>query len=480
MAARETIITDIYGGIAISKKIGQDGSFRFGRHLDITTDPNDLTLQVTGTKDSASVVDGLVKWIVDATPFNTKRYAYDDAGAIYEIDGDTWTKLQTTANSSGQGLEVHNDYLYYTQDTQIGRYGPLSGTPAFTDAWQTGLNDTSGSSFAPLQVLNDRLVVGHGNYVGIWDGAVWDADQLILAAEVNVRALTLADNYVIIGAWRGTAVTDSEDGYVYSYDGLSDTFNEIFPTNGGVNAFQFYRNKLFSIHGRQGFMYADSAPFNKIHQIPGATRQQFVEVYPGAMSTWGELIVFGISDSNSSVVRGIYTYGSKSALFPEALNYAFTVSTGNSSTVQIGAVKGIGNDLYISWKDGSSYGVDKIDENSSFATSGTYESLVIDGAEYGTGPGESKRMEAVVVNHLPLVSGESIAIDYKLERSGSWSSETANSTVGSTETKLYLDSSSQEFKEFEFRTTLTGDGTSTPTVTQQKPRYNDHREEDDD
>jgi hypothetical protein len=478
MAKKSQIIIDIYGGIAVSKKIGQQGSFRFARHLDITSDPNDLTLQFAGSKDSGTVVDGLVKWIVDATPYNTKRYAYDDNGAIYEIDDGTWTKLQTTANSNGQGLAIHNDYLYYTQDTQIGRYGPLSNAPAFDDDWQTGLNDTSTSGFAPIIVLNDRMIVGHGENVGVWDGAVWTAATLTLPGELNARVLTLADQYVVTGAWRGNAVTDSEDGYVYTYDGLSDTFNEAFPTNGGLNAAHYYRNKLISIHGHQGYIYTDASPFNKIHQIPGVGKQQYLEVFPGAMTTWKELLLFGISNSDSSAVtRGVYTYGQKSALFPEALNYAISISTGNSgSTVQIGAVKGIGNDLYIGWKDGANYGVDLLNENSSYALSGTYESLIVDDGR----PGEEKRLDALIVNHLPLAEGESMAIDYKKERDSSWTSGSTNSTTGSTETKLYVDSKSQQFYEFEWRTTLGGDGSSTPTVVSQKIIYDNLKEEEKD
>lgn len=479
MAKKDPEIIDIYGGIAVSKKIGQRGSFRFGRHLDITSDPNDLTLFITGTKVSGSTVTGLIKWIVDATPFNSKRYFYDQNGAIYEDNNGTWSLLRTVTNSHGQGLAVHDDYLYYTQDTQVGRYGPLSGVASFTDNWQTGLNDTSLSKFAPIIVLNDRMIVGHGNNVAIWDGAVWTVAALTLPAELNVRALSLHDNYVIIGAWRGNAVTDSEDGYIYTFDGLSDTFNESFPTNGGLNAMQFYRNKLISIHGHQGYIYSEVAPFTKdIPQIPGVGKRQYLEVFPGAMTTWKELIFFGISDTNSTdVVRGVYYYGAQSALFHEALNYVLTISTGNAgSGVQIGAVKGIGNDLYVAWRDVDNYGVDKLDEDSSYAQSGTYESLIVDDQR----PGEEKRMEAVVVSHLPLVSGESISIAYKRERATDWSTgndATTNSEVDSTETKLYIDPEKQQFREFEWRTTLAGNGTTTPTVVQQKPIYDDLREE---
>lgn len=479
MAKKSPPIIDIYGGISVSKKIGQQGSFRFGRHLNIIDDPNDLTLFITGTKDSGSTVTGLIKWIVDATPYNTKRYFYDENGKIYEENAGVWTVLRTVSDSHGQGLAVHDDYLYYTQNTRIGRYGPLSGIPGFTDNWQTGLNNTSTSKFAPIIVLNDRMIVGHGNNVAIWDGAVWTRAALTLPGELNVRALTLHDNYVIIGAWRGNAVTDSEDGYIYTFDGLSDTFNESFPTNGGLNAMQFYRNKLISIHGHQGYIYTEAAPFTKdIPKIPGVGKQQHLEVFPGAMTTWKELVLFGISDTNSpDVVRGVYWFGAQSALFHDALNFMLTISTGNAgSGVQIGAVKGIGNDLYVAWRDVDNYGVDKLDENSSYAQSGTYESLLVDDQR----PGEEKRMEAVVVHHLPLVLGESVSIAYKKERATAWSTgddAVSNSEVGSTETKLYINPEQQQFREFEWRTTLAGDGNSTPTVVQQKPIYDDLREE---
>lgn len=473
MAQQEANIIDIMGGIAISKKIGQQGSFRFGRHLNITDDPNDLTLQLTGTKKSASVVTGLVKWIVDASPYNTNRYAYDSDGKIYGISSsDVFTELRDVSSSSGQGFAVHDDYLYYTQDTQVGRYGPLSGGATFTDNWQTGLNNTSTSGFAPLISLNDRLIIGHGNNIATWDGAVWTLAALTLQAEFNVRALTLIDQYVLIGAWRGSAVTASEDGKLYSWDALSDTFNDSYPTEGGLNAFNYYRNKLISIHGSQGYIYTDTSPFNKIHQIPNLEIKKYVEVYPGAFTSWKGLNFFGISNSDSStLVRGVYSYGSKSALFPETLNYAITISTGLSgSTVQIGCVTGIGSDLYIGWKSGSTYGVDKIDETSSYALSGTYESLIVDNSR----PGEEKKAVGVIVSHLPLVSGESITIGRKIERTASFTDDTANTTVGSIETRL---DNTDRFHEFEWRTTLGGDGSTTPTVVQQKFVYDDLKEE---
>lgn len=479
MALKPTTITGGFGGISIAKKVGQQGSFRFGTHLDITSDPNEIALNLAGTKKSASVVTDLVKWIADGTPFDTNRYAYGDSGNIYKIDpSDTFTLLKSVTASHGQGLEVQDDYLYYTQDTQIGRYGPLSGTPAFTDNWQTGLNDTSASRFAPVTVLNDRLIVGHGNNVATWDGAIWTAAALTLPAQLNVRAVSRTDQYVIIGAWRGTAVTASEDGYVYIYDGLSETFNDSYPTEGGLNAINYYRNTLFSIQGKNGFIYTDTSPFNKKHKIPKLEIRKFIEVYPGAMTTWQNMTFFGISDGDSTAVtRGVYSWGSKqSEVFPDALNYAFTISTGNNgSTVQIGAVKGIGNDLYIGWKDGTNYGVDKIDETSSYALSGTYESLIEDAGSAGS----EKMGVAVTVSHLPLAANESVTVNYRHDRQTAFQSGIVNNTLGSTSTLLYNSSITEgsRFLEWEWQTVLTGDGTTTPVITDQTFIYDNLEEE---
>lgn len=479
MAQQQTIITGGAGGISIAKKVGQQGSFRFGTHLNITDDPNELTLNLTGTKKSASVVTGLVKWIVDGTPFDTNRYAYDDAGNIYKIDAsDNFTLLRTVSNSHGQGMEIQGDYLYYTQDTQIGRYGPLDGSPSFTDSWQTGLNSTAASTFAPIAVLNDKLIIGHGNKVATWDGAIWTLAALTLPAQLNVRAISRTDQYILIGAWRGAVITASEDGYVYLWDALSDTFNDSYPTEGGLNAINYYRNQLFSIQGKNGIIYTDTSPFNKVQRIPKLEIKKYVEVFPGAITTWQNLTHFGVSNSDSSnITRGVYTWGSKqSAVFPAALNYGYTISTGNNgSTVQIGAVKGIGNDLYIAWKDGSNYGVDKIDETSSYALSGTYESMIEDGGSEGN----QKAGVAVTVSHLPLAATESIAINYRHDRQNAFQSGTTNTTAGSTTTRLYNASvvEGARFQAWEWQTVLSGDGTTTPTVTDQVFIFDDLKEE---
>jgi len=57
----------------------------------------------------------------------------------------------------------------------------------------------------------------------------------------------------------------------------------------------------------------------------------------------------------------VYSYGSYAINYPKVLNLEYILANGQTSDVTIGCIKAIGNDLFISWKYGSQYGIDKID-----------------------------------------------------------------------------------------------------------------------
>lgn len=455
-------VNKFFGGISQAEKVGLPGAFRFGQCLDITSDPNKLTIAPAGAKVSGSTVVDLVKWIVDASPYATDRYFYGDAGKLYkETSGGTWSVERTVSNSNGQGLAVHNNYLYYTQNTQIGRYGPLNGSPSFTDNWQTGLSDTSSTKYAPILPFKEGFAVGHGNKLGWWDGAVWTAAQLTLPPGFEIRTLTQVQEFIVMGAWQGNAVTDSEQGYAVFWDGTATTFNYAFPTDGAPNAFGNTRNRLNSIMGSIGQIYEDQEPFNLVHQIPFLPVGKYVEIMPGAITTYkGQTMIgMGVTDSDQ-VYQGIYEWGAKSMLYPEALNFKHKISTGTtkSTGMKVGAVLGVGDALYWSWKDGSDYGVDRVTSTSAPAASATYESLVHDDER----PGDEKMPKVIKVTHEPLRADESIRISYKVDRATSWTDDTANTTLDSQETRLVLPAS--RYKHFEFKVTLGASATTKPTV----------------
>lgn len=457
---------EFYGGISHGKKIGSQGAFRYAESADIHSDPNEWSILPKATKVSGTTVDSLVKWIVDGTPYSTSRYFYAENGKIFqETSGGTWSSLRTVSNSGGQGLEIHDDYLYYTQDTQIGRYGLLSGTPSFTDNWQTGLNDTSGTNIAPLKAFKEGLAVGHGSYLGWWDGAVWQADRLVLPPDFSIRSLTIIDGMLMIGAWRGTTVLDAEAGFIFEWDGTATTFTDFYPVDGAPNALINTGNDLFSVVGSKGNVYRGWDPASKVHQIPNLAATEYVEILPGAIDIWKNQTIIGCGGNTDSTTmpQGIYTYGAADEMFPPVLNYAYLCSTGTQTGTgfKIGAVKGIGSELYFSWKDASSYGVDKVSDANEPAATARMESLIHDDKRTHS----DKMVEVFKVTHLPLASGQSVKIQVAFERAGTFTNLTTNSTVGSTETRVEVDSADAKYREMEFAVEIAGSGATKPTVT---------------
>jgi len=128
--------TKFNGGISPYQKIGIEGSYRFSSAVNIHQDPNFLTLAPKSTKISSTTVTGLCKWMIDASPYSIDRYATD--GGIYKITNTDTVSLDRSAatignGSTGQGLEVYDDFLYYATASTIGRKGKLSGTPSYND-----------------------------------------------------------------------------------------------------------------------------------------------------------------------------------------------------------------------------------------------------------------------------------------------------------------------------------------------------------
>ena len=137
------IVNQFGGGISPSSKTGPTNSARFIRFMDIYTDADAMTPNPRAVKESGTVVSDLVKWSTDTFPFTTDKYFYGDTGRLYKRTvTPAWTVARIVSGtnnngvayvSSGQGLAVMDDFLYYTTDITLGRYGRLSNSPTFSD-----------------------------------------------------------------------------------------------------------------------------------------------------------------------------------------------------------------------------------------------------------------------------------------------------------------------------------------------------------
>jgi len=413
-------IRKFYGGIATGDKVGIDGSFAFGQGLDIRTNPDLLSVNVLPTKVSSTNVTGLVKWIVQD---GTTYYAYADDGKIHS-DATNWTSLQTTPNSGGQGLEIFNDYLYYTQNTQLGRYGALSGSPSFTDDYKTGLTDTSAYDFAPMKVFLNKLCIGHGRTIATLESDdTWTLAKITLPLGWNIKSLEVRGDLLYIGAFKGTAITDYEEGALFTWDGTSTTWNSVeFINESGVNALLNQNDTIYVWAGTRGNIYQYvNGQYVKVKKVPNIGKGKYADVFPGAVTGFNGIVHFGMSGNTNSATlyQGVYSWGQVEKNYPNVLNFdyitskAVTDGTALGTDIKIGAVKAISPTvMYIGWKDGTTYGIDKVDTTAAKYASAFYESLIFDDNQ----PFVRKTFKGIKLIAPPLASGETIVVKYTPDR----------------------------------------------------------------
>lgn len=120
------------GGIADSTREGIQDSYAFGRSIDVRTDPQNVTILPRTVKESGTVIQALPKWGEFISSCD-RTYIYDEGGSIYlRTSGSAYSLLRTVGASHGNGMSWfgEDNFIYYTSDKLIGRYGPVCNANA--------------------------------------------------------------------------------------------------------------------------------------------------------------------------------------------------------------------------------------------------------------------------------------------------------------------------------------------------------------
>lgn len=185
------------GGIADSPKLGQAGSFAFGRNLDFRSDPTQLTINPKSVRVDGGVAQDLVMWFDQAC---SNLYGYGNTGTIYKKDlTDVWSIEQSVPESSGNGLcyFAEDGYLYYAQDTTIGRRSNACGDGIYYNAF---IENEGG---APTNSKSITFRRASSQYASIADNASLSITG-DLTIESYVKLLTFPDTneiFVIASKW---------------------------------------------------------------------------------------------------------------------------------------------------------------------------------------------------------------------------------------------------------------------------------------
>jgi hypothetical protein len=139
-------IESIWGGISALPYQSRDDEYYASILVDPDVGSTPGAIQpraATGTGEAVFANSAL--WVVP-TPKTSEYFVYDADGSVYSSSssfagiGD----LNDGGTASGNGAAYYDNYLYCARDTTIARYGPLNGTPAWTDDyWVSTLGKTT-------------------------------------------------------------------------------------------------------------------------------------------------------------------------------------------------------------------------------------------------------------------------------------------------------------------------------------------------
>lgn len=318
------------------------------------------------------------------------------------------TLISSPSGGQANGMAYYNNYIYLSSNTNIDRYGPLNGTPAYTaSVWtgatlgsQTALTNTTYGFQASYSFPNHPMVVHGDNSMYVCDyingqgkihrvkttkttfegdtnnsslyGALtlpfgflptdiqsWGTDLVILAVQTTDTVINQGRSALFF--WDASA-TNFYKGPLYLPDSLA-TALEIL--NG-----QLY---IWSGNAQGGVRLSKYIGGDSIQEV--LFQEEGTPPPPGATSVYGNRLYWGNHITYPSDVLGVFSWGSKTEKLPAGLHCVARPTNTSQTMPAITALlpaqqsSGSRNKVLIAWRDSVGYGIDK------YSTTGMYNSV---------------------------------------------------------------------------------------------------------
>ena len=319
-------------------------------------------------------------------------------------------------------------------------------------------------NFHPIEHHLQKLNIGNERYLATWDGTTYDPHKLTLPSGFRIRCLGVWREYLVMGCTLGSNIEDHDFGYLFFWDGNADTYNFYLPVpQGGINAI-LSGNPIYFIAGYSGdFMKYDGGKPQKIRRMP-KVGTSVMEINPKALAMWRALVHIGMAEDCSSITleRGVYSWGSLHEELTETLSFDYPLSLEitTGATLEIGMIFPIGSSLFVGLRSDSNYGVDKISPSADPCSTARIEFLISDSDKIWA----EKQAQVIRSYFKPLVSGDSVQLEYKLDRESNWVKGTAETTADKKEVRLPLPSKGGRHNEFQVAIDLATTGSASPEI----------------
>lgn len=414
------MILDHIKGLADSKWSGIAGSVAECVGLDIHSTTGLTKVRQKLTKESGAVVDAFVKIAVAVSTGESFWFSSTDGKIWRRSSTGTWLLVYTTAPAAGtagcSGAMEYNGFLYWATQSRLHRISMATAiataanwTANAVPNWATFTK--TDADFHPMDIQDLTLFMGDGNQVAeVSDAGVFDANVFDLNTPLRIKTMKAYDIDLLFGTYVADTVNKTQ---IVRWDTTSTSWNTSDPIEEvGINAFIRDDNFLYVNAGRAGNLYfyngEQLVPFKR---IPGTySNTQYGTVHPGSVGNFMGVPVFGFSNgAGNPAKQGVYSFGSYSRDYPKVLDLSWVISEDVTATIEIGAILVADSDLLVAWKNGATYGVDKIDYANKYASAFFETMMLFQGDRiYG------KTLAGVFVPYNSLPASTGVTISYSV------------------------------------------------------------------
>lgn len=388
----------------------------------------------------------------------TKTAAQLVNGELNEI---VFTNVRMSVRPNASQYHVH-----VTHSTSGGGTSTTIGTSTSSDL-STAEHETYSyrfvdpiNNFHPMENFLQYICIANERYLAVWEPisqtnpteSELEQHRLIFPTGYEVCGIEQWNEYLAVAVEkRSTSATNEfQDGRIFLWNGTDTNWTDQIPVpEGAPYGLKTFGNRLMYIAGNALYAWAGGEP-QKVFQFPNTDTEytdaeQYTVINPHMLAVRNGILIAGFPSvtNSASIEHGLYSYGARMKNYSPSFGYSYTISTGNrtNGTLRIGMVKSFGDKLFVSWRDGSNYGVDVVSPNSDPFATATIETLLIDGSR----PDKYKMAADFKLTFEALPIGATVTPKYKIDRESSWQTGTA-AVAGDTEITLNIN---KRFKEIQ-------------------------------
>jgi hypothetical protein len=424
--------------ISDDRFVGIQNSLQDISWLEIRKFPKSIKLWYALVKDSWTTVTDQINCAL-TTSAGIPMFFWN-TWKIYAILSWVWTNIYThTSNPAILWCAEYNGYIYRATSTKLHRVAvgsvvnpliPSLDWWTFTE-WNTANH--------PMISTNLYLYIGDWKYVATVQDTVFNATTLTLPSNESVYQMTI--NWVSTRIY--TRLWGNDWWRCYYWDWTSKQIDQVQELTWIINNAWTKESVDYVIMWNEPILYY--YPYQK--QI--LKKINNLSSYPNSMICYRNYLLFWRTG-------WVYSWWALNKDYAEVLNMEYKTSNGNA-TDDITCILNSNWTLYVAWKNGTSYGVDKL-STTTYASTWYFTTRVF----YGNVIWKYKYGIEWYLVHTPLVTGQTIQIYeqtdltwwYVLKQTITWPT-----TTGLTKVKL-----NWKFLMSELKIVLNWPGTSTPEI----------------